>query len=232
MSKKDRIYISFILDETGSMSNVIEPTISGFNEYLNTLKRGKEAKKIRFWLTKFNSGKMELAYDGAKLKKVKGLSRDNYRPAFTTPLYDAIGTTVLSLSDMVGDSGKVLVVIQTDGLENASREFDQKSVFDLITEKEKDGWTFVFLGADQDAWAAGAAMGMAPGNVMSYRSARTGEAFTSAAIGTQAYAKSGGVQTQSFWEGTDSSDDPDDESELEVDSGTGLILPKQPRTVE
>jgi hypothetical protein len=124
----------------------------------------------------------------------------DYAPANLTPLYDAIGRTVRALEAKVQDGENALVVIQTDGQENCSQEYTREAIFSLIDEKKKAGWTFAFLGADQDAWLAGRAMGLDRGNVMSYKSAETQAAFRSVATATMAYAGSGGSQTDEFFE--------------------------------
>lgn len=59
------------------------------------------------------------------------------------------------------DEEDQLVVIVTDGMENASREHTRKSVFSLISDRRDQGWTFLFLGADQDSYDAGGSIGMA-----------------------------------------------------------------------
>ena len=61
--------VSFVLDETGLMQSVKKETISGFNEYIQPLKDEKSAGDIRFTLTKFNSGKIEVVHDSIKLEK-------------------------------------------------------------------------------------------------------------------------------------------------------------------
>lgn len=202
MAKK--MFVSFILDETGSMQSVKGPTISGFNEYIATLKAERNSDDIRFTLTRFNSEKIEVAYDGVKLKDVGDLTEENYRPNALTPLYDAIGQTIRSLEKkLAGKVQNVLVVIQTDGLENHSKEFTRQGIFDLIREKKEQDWTFAFLGADQDAWAAGQQLGLEKGNVMSYASAMTEQAFHSAARATADYIRKGGTQTKKFFEKED-----------------------------
>jgi hypothetical protein len=57
-------------------------------------------------------------------------------------------------------AGKVLAVITTDGLENRSREVSVEQLQDMIEAREADGWTFIFLGAKQDAWATGTSYGL------------------------------------------------------------------------
>jgi len=197
MKKKESVVnVSFVLDETGSMQSVKGQTISGFNEYIETLRKDKTAKNMRFTLTKFNSGKMEVKHSGVKLEDVELLTDANYQPNECTPLYDAIGRTINNL----GMVDKALVIIQTDGQENASREYDRSKIFDLISSKKKFGWTFAFLGADQDAWAASGAIGISKGNTISYASADTTKTIGMAAVATCAYSRTGGASTVDFWD--------------------------------
>ena len=204
MAKKLRI--SFILDETGSMITCKDQTISGFNEYMNTLKREKKSKNVRFTLVKFNSSKIDIVYDGVKISEVSELSDENYVPDNLTPLYDAIGMTITKLEKSIGKD-KALLVIQTDGHENASREYTQKAIFDLVTKKRDGGWAFVFLGADQDAWDAGGRIGVDRGSTMSYNSAETRGAFVTAAAAPMVYMASDGKQITNLL----NSDDEEDE---------------------
>lgn len=202
-----KLFVSFVLDETGSMSSVKSQTIAGFNEYLETLKSDDNAKDIRFALTKFNSERVNVIYDGVKLDKVEKLTDETYRPAALTPLYDAIGQTVRALETKLNGKKKqkALVVIQTDGEENHSKEFDSKGIFALIDEKKKAGWTFVFLGADQDAWLTGQKLGLDQGNVISYASAQTQKTFQRAAVATSYYSQTGGMQSRNLFEEAENS---------------------------
>ena len=195
-AKESKMVIGFLLDETGSMMSVKQQAISGFNEYIETIRAGDNADSIRFTLTKFNSEKVEVVHDGVKLQKVAELTEENYQPNHLTPLYDAIGRTIRALEKKKGNK---LIVIQTDGQENASREYDNKSIFSLIDEKKAKGWTFVFLGADQDAWIAGQSLGLAAGNVMSYDSSKTGSAFAATAGSTTSWSSSSGTTTSTFF---------------------------------
>ena len=202
MSKK--MYISFVLDETGSMQSCKQQTISGFNEYIKTLKDEKNSKDMIFTLTKFNSEKIDVVFDGVKINKVVPLSDETYQPNAMTPLYDAIGKTIRSLEASINSKKQsVLVVIQTDGEENYSKEYDSKDIFSLIDEKKKSGWTFAFLGADQDAWIASQRMGISRGNTMSYNSNETAQTFTAVAAASVNYARHGGKQTANLFDADD-----------------------------
>ena len=132
------INVVFILDETGSMElNKVE-TVQAFNTYIKELRKHKKAKDIRFTLTRFNSGKIDIYYDKVKLSKVKELT--DYLPNNMTPLYDAIGKTIAELH-----TDKCIVAILTDGEENCSREYTLLHIKALIEEKKELGWEFNFL---------------------------------------------------------------------------------------
>lgn len=201
MGKK--LHISFVLDETGSMRACKEQTIAGFNEYIETLRGEKNAADMRFTLTRFNSQKVDVTHEAVKLSKVALLTDESYQPTHLTPLYDAIGRTVRALEKKANKKSGVLVVIQTDGLENYSTEFTRDAIFSLIDEKKKKGWTFAFLGADQDAWLTGQALGLDKGNVMVYCSVQTTQAFRGMAAATVSYSNAGGIQMSTFWKQDD-----------------------------
>jgi len=153
------LYITLILDESGSMQSCKGAALAGFNHYLATLKR--EPAETRFSLTLFNSGKTEVRYRAVPVSAVNDLEVETYRPQDGTPLYDAIGRTLSLAKQEAPVEARKLCVILTDGEENASQEYSRKQVFDLIKRYETQGWAFLYLGADHDVWAAGGDLGIA-----------------------------------------------------------------------
>lgn len=186
--------VNFLLDESGSMLSCIDQTISGFNEYITTLK--KEKKKIKFTLTKFEGRNINVMHNNLDINKVPKLTNKTYIPGGMTPLYDAIGQTIKK--DKTG--GKTLFVIMTDGEENASQEYTLDNVTKLITNQEKTGWTFVYLGADQDAWANARVMGLSRGNTLSYNSMNTKKTYGKLACSTVGFCSSSNLKTDNFFE--------------------------------
>jgi hypothetical protein len=86
------LYVTLILDETGSMQDCKGAAIAGFNQYVASLRQ--EPAETRFTLTLFNSGKTEVRYRNVRVSAVQDLDVETYRPDDTTPLYDAIGRTL------------------------------------------------------------------------------------------------------------------------------------------
>merc|ERR1712076_273034 len=157
-SKTDaRTRIIIVVDETGSMSSHTDVTISSYNEWLdsNRTKEESEDEFPRFTLVKFNTSSSLAEYES--VEKAPRLTKENYSPNDMTALYDAIGSTINSYRD---ERNNIMVII-TDGHENSSREFTQEKVSKMIGDyTEKSGWIFHYLGANQDSWAVGSAIGI------------------------------------------------------------------------
>lgn len=161
--------INYIIDESGSMAGIQGQVITGFNEYISELRKNVDGK-VFVTLTTFSTGEKS-PFTFKPLDEVEDLTYSTYVPAGMTALYDAIANTVKRVESDVTDNTQVITVIMTDGQENSSRENTEEQVNALITQKQDAGnWTFVFLGADQDAWATASRLGVARGNVISYAS--------------------------------------------------------------
>lgn len=195
-------FVSFLLDETGSMQSIKDDTIGGFNEYVNTLK--KDAKgKIKFTLVKFDSSHQTAVYEAADISEVEPLTEENYQPGFMTPLIDSIFNIVKRTEELVAakknpDKHKVVIVVQTDGQENCSRENTKEQLKELITGKEKEGWAFTFIGAGIDAFAEAVPLGFQAGATMSYDRGATKAAFSAIAGNTLNYSVSGAAASMNF----------------------------------
>lgn len=207
MSKKKKFagktYILFVLDESGSMGVCREDTISGFNEFIGELKKEHADDEVLFTLTKFNTEFIPV-HTAVALVDVPELSHDTYQPEGLTALYDAVAHTVKNIDKNVKKKDRALVIIMTDGQENSSKENTRDSVFVLISEKEKLGnWTFTYLGANQDSWLAGNAIGMSAGNISNYDTKNTRKAFQRMARATLNYAGGAQGQSVSFYDDED-----------------------------
>ena len=159
-TKNNTKYVSFLLDETGSMQEIKRDTMGGFNEYVETLKKG--GGNIAFSLMSFNSNETKSRYVAEPIEKVASLTDDNYRPAAMTPLIDASVKIIKATAKAVkkrSDEPLVLVVIQTDGYENVSEKYTAADLAKLVKEKTDAGWQFVFLGAGLDAFDAARSAG-------------------------------------------------------------------------
>jgi hypothetical protein len=189
----------FLLDRTGSMASCYAATVSGFNEFLHAQQKEKvgEAAMTLVQFDRYRSEDIcQTRYRATKLSRVADLgSRQNpFQPRGTTPLFDAVGETIQATDEVARQYDHVLFIIQTDGYENASREYSQGQVFDMVGERREQGWDFVFLGADVDAYQLGGTLNVPVGNTVSYASgSQSAQAFGALAGTASRYRRSRGT---------------------------------------
>ena len=186
--------VSLLLDETGSMYPVRGQTISGFNEYVRILKTNE--LPTTFSLAAFNTNHFNMIHDGIDIKNVPVLNPEQYRPDASTNLYDSIAklvhiteASIAHRFDSGDDKPEVIVTIFTDGEENSSVEHTTSSIKELISGKEKEGWAFVYLGANQDSFAESEKIGIAPRMVTNYDAMEPDMGIKEVAHSTGAYMK-------------------------------------------
>jgi len=155
--KKDYTHIAVILDRTGSMQSIRADTIGGFNAFLTEQK--DQPGFATLTLVQFDSqDPYEVIHKFRAIKEVPDLTHETYVPRATTPLLDAMGRGINDLEESITQleedqrPERVVMVVITDGQENASREFKKDMVPKMIKQKqEKNDWQFVFLSADLEA---------------------------------------------------------------------------------
>jgi len=154
--------IIVVLDRSGSMDSIGQSTVDGFNSFIKEQRAAEGEANLT--LVQFDN-QYQVDYSNLDIKHVKDLILgETFVPRSMTALYDAIGRTIAE----VKTKNDVVMVIITDGMENASREFNRDGVFKSIEDKKKEGWNFLFLAANQDAIKAGGDMGIAANNSMTY----------------------------------------------------------------
>lgn len=152
---KARIYNLIIVDESGSMSHLREATLSGINETIGTIKSAQkefaETQEHTLTLVTFDSDSnrpdVRTMIDNQSIMEVKEFK--DYMPNGCTPLYDAMGQSLTKLHTAIkGDvDASAVVTVLTDGLENASREWDAQSLRKLIEQLKEEGWSFSYMGS-------------------------------------------------------------------------------------
>lgn len=160
---KQKLQIVSIIDMSGSMQALKYECIGAFNTFIEEQK--KLDGKAEVTLVLFDERYIiPEAFDKVKLKKTPELTDEVYKPTGMTSLYDAIGKTINKFKDYKD----VILLIQTDGEENASKEFTQSAVQQMIKEQEAKGWDVNFLGANIDAKRVGSSLGVAVSKSIQY----------------------------------------------------------------
>lgn len=175
---KDLTEIGIVLDKSGSMGGLRSDTIGGFNTFIEDQK--KEPGEANVSLINFND-ELEKVYKCEDIKLVADLTEKNYVPGGMTALYDGIGTMIDTLKgdidkrNDIDKPGKVIVVIVTDGYENASKEYDAEKIKKQIKDLEDNhNWAFLYLGANQDAFKTGGSLGMSAGRSAGWQASASG----------------------------------------------------------
>lgn len=154
-----------ILDASGSMESIYNQALSGVNETIQTIRMGqKDHPELQQSLTlaSFNSGKdyLKVKYSATPISEVKELTREDYTACGCTALYDAMGEMISELKRKVKPEDRVLVTVITDGYENASIHWNGPQIKSLVEELRHNGWTFTYIGANQDVEAVAGSMGI------------------------------------------------------------------------
>jgi hypothetical protein len=174
------VHIYFVLDRSGSMAAIRDDVVGGFNSFVDR-QRGERGHCL-MTLVQFDSADpFEVLLDARHLSTVPALTPEAFQPRGGTPLYDAMGHAIANATiraeqrATAGEGPEEIVFVTfSDGQENASHEYDRTKVFEAIKKREARGWSFGFLGANQDSYAEGHALGFSPGSVQNFKSDRAG----------------------------------------------------------
>ena len=154
---KTQVFNVIILDKSGSMERIRQAAVSGFNETLNGIKKAQEryadTQEHFVSLLTFCNCEKKYVFDKVPVSEARPLTMEDYEPCCCTPLYDAMGFTLTTMRNHVKniEDAVVVVTIITDGLENASKEYTGSAVKHLVEELKGEGWTFTYMGANQDS---------------------------------------------------------------------------------
>lgn len=182
MTDSNLTHICMILDCSGSMQSVKPATISGYNEFIEAQQKAPGRAVVDLVL--FNHDVLA-KYAGQPVQKVRMLTAKDYTCDGNTALYDAMGSTIDALGISLAGTvearrpGRVVVVLMTDGMENASKNYLAGRVSTLVKhQRETYAWEFVFLGANQDAVLTGATMGVPTSSSVTYCASTIGTRST------------------------------------------------------
>lgn len=151
------IYNLIILDESGSMSSIERQAVSAVNETIQGVRNAQKANPQQNYyisLVVFEGDGVKgvkTVRDRVPVENINDIRPKEYRPGSCTPLYDAMGLSINALDRNTKKNDMVLVTIITDGMENSSSEYSDATIKGLVSRKRESGWTFAYIGANQDA---------------------------------------------------------------------------------
>lgn len=196
--RNDLTEIIMIVDRSGSMEPLRNDAIGGFNTFLEDQK--KQSGQANLTLVLFNDG-YDVVVDGKPIQEVSSLNHETYVPQGSTALLDAMGKAInqtgarLAAMDEQDRPGKVIVVVLTDGQENASHEFSKAKIAALVKQQEEQyNWKVIFLSSDMHAIQDAGAY-IRPGAVLRHAAdaAGTCRSYVAASCAVSHYRATGAV---------------------------------------
>lgn len=189
-------HIAIVLDRSGSMESCREAAIQAINGYLKEAKADASLKEADLALMIFDTESINTIRSGP-IAEITEITAADFVPRGGTPLFDAVGRGIDHLDGKAGKGGKAVLVVMTDGFENASRKHTAGTIKELIDARKAAGWLVTFLGAGIDAAKQGLAMGVNAGMTASFAANAKGLRATMSSV-----ARNAGVyaSTQSFEE--------------------------------
>ena len=185
------VHIVSVLDRSGSMGGTEAEVIGAYNAYLEDHKKIAKENKTTFKTTLILfDNQYEEVYKKVPIEQTPELTSDVYKVRGMTAYFDAIGKTINTFEG----KEKVMFFIETDGHENASKEFDASKIKALVEKKKEDGWDFNFVGADLDSTTVNKmsqTLGIDPSKTVAFAKSADGYMTRNAAFSsaTTAYVK-------------------------------------------
>ena len=191
-----KVNVIFILDRSGSMSGLENDVIGGYNAFIKK-QRGQKGKA--YITTVLFDHMIELLHASRDIDYIKELTCKDYYVRGTTALLDAIGYTLNKYKNTVADHH--LVIINTDGYENASSEYNYQQIYALINELKKKDWEFIFMGTKIDAIKEADKLGIHQDRAVNYESSKHGIQSTFDVINdvTQSLRNNERIKQDSSW---------------------------------
>ena len=168
-SADDMQQLGVVVDRSGSMASMRSELVEGLNVFMEEQRKVGPAKVT---VIEFDNV-VDSVLDSVDLAQVPKFGDEHFQPRGMTALLDGIGSMIETMESRV-PSGKLegsaapVIVILTDGQENASQKFSREKIFDTISQKKALGWKITFMGANQDAIAVGQSFGVDRGSCVTY----------------------------------------------------------------
>jgi uncharacterized protein YegL len=167
-----------ILDKSGSMEHLTNDTIGGFNSFL---KEQKEIPGEAVLTTVLFNDSYILLHDRINIKKIKPMTNKEYVAQGSTALLDAMGKTINDIGLKLNNTpenerpGKIIFFIITDGEENASVEFSNEKIKEMVElQRNTYSWEFIFLGANVDSFSVANSIGISADRAFDYEADKEG----------------------------------------------------------
>ena len=192
--ENDQVHSYILLDRTGSMSSIWDEALSSVNSYANSVAKPEVAgaaddleTAITFAVFDSQQGlQFDVLRKGVDADAWTNVTNDEASPRGMTPLFDAIGQ-MIALAEKDAP-GKAVIVVMTDGMENASREITRDGAKAALDRARARGWEVVFLGAEFAKFDDADAVGVSGAKSMAVGAGQMNQTMEALAQKSRAYA--------------------------------------------
>jgi hypothetical protein len=184
-----RLLVGIVLDRSSSMESIKNETISGTNEQFSALRDSDDAANTFVSFFSFNHEVTPVFKndDGTPTlvacASLDDISDADYFPSGMTAMYDGVGDAIDFFAGEAKKVDDVLIVVISDGYENASKRFDAEKIAGRVKELQDSGWNFTYIGANQDLSAVQEQLGFHVGNMLQFESSAAGTVQMSNTVG-------------------------------------------------
>lgn len=171
-------YIAIVLDQSGSMGVLKKEIVQALNDQITTIKKNSVNQPTRVCLTTFDSYVNKPLLWNERAIKLKPIEEKDYNPTGLTAMRDAVGDTIKKLTEVEDASDpntSFLVIVVSDGHENASKRYTSAQLASMVKEAQDTGrWTFSYIGANQDLTQVSKDLGISMDNMLSFAPSAAG----------------------------------------------------------
>ena len=194
-TKGDNVHSYILLDRTGSMANIWDEALTSVNAYAKSVGEADEGETVDTLGTDVTLAVFD-DHDGLKFDVLRRamnadewspVTDDEASPRGMTPLFDAI-SRIVSMAETDAPE-KAVLVIMTDGHENASREVTKEGARAALDRARAKGWEVVFLGADFGQFDDADSVGVVAGKQMGLSRGTMATSMDRLAKQSRAYGK-------------------------------------------
>ncbi len=209
-STRQSKHVAIVLDKSGSMQFTKGATISGFNEQVQAIRAEADAGDFDVYVSLFLFGTtVDEVFFNVDAYNLEELTDETYRPNGTTAMLDAVGTMITRLINET-DNDQYLLIVMSDGCENASQDYTYEHIAELIQERQDTGmWTVTYMGANQDLSVLSERLNIHAGNTASYDATNVGTRSAYATMSTAIAAwlcDADSISTANFYASDDDED--------------------------
>lgn len=167
------------------MNSFLEETIESINKQLIRIKELSESytdQELVTSLSIFND-KVTPVWIRKSAGLLTELTYSLYKPSGRTALWDAIGISISDLKNTIGgevnnNDASVVVIILTDGYENASTFFTLNQIKEMVTSLEAtERWSFNYIGTTFDTYEIAEKLGIKKQSTLLYEFSNTPEIY-------------------------------------------------------